>query len=51
MGHTTKISDYELQRGDPVHTFEDDKPKEKAKVVTAKQNKPPVSTTQVVKDK
>jgi hypothetical protein len=53
MGHTTKISDYELQRGDPVvdsSDFDDEKPVTKSKVVTPKEKKPPVSTTAVVKD-
>lgn len=52
MGHTTKISDYELQRGDPVldsKDFDDEKVT-KSKVVTPKEKKPPVSTTAVVKD-
>lgn len=54
MGYTTKISDSELERGDPpqkASDFDDEKTVTKAKVVTAKEKKPPVSTTAVVKGK
>jgi hypothetical protein len=53
MGYTTKISDYELERGDPPlkgTDFDDEKPVTKSKVVTPKEKKPPVSTTAVTKD-
>jgi hypothetical protein len=54
MGHTTKIPDGELQRGDPVidPAYFDDGTVTvtKAKVVTAEEDKPPVTTTASTKD-
>jgi hypothetical protein len=55
MGYTTKIPDGELQRGDPVidgAAFDEAETVTvtKAKVVTAEEDKPPVSTTASTKD-
>jgi hypothetical protein len=82
MGHTTRISDYEMERGDgrgetegvdieasaaksnaPKHHMseseirgdftdpDEEEPKMKAKVVTVREKKPPVTTTAVAKSK
>lgn len=53
MAHTTKISEYELGRGDPVieaADLEDEKPVTKSKVVEPEDEKP-VSTTRTAKTK
>jgi hypothetical protein len=55
MGYTTKISDYELERGNPPQKADDFKDDDettvtKSKVVEPKDKKPPVSTTAVTKD-
>jgi hypothetical protein len=52
MGHTTRISDYELGRGDPVIKADEDaeKPVTKSKVVEPEDEKP-VSTTRTAKTK
>jgi hypothetical protein len=56
MGHTTRISDYEWDRGDgPKEVLEgydpsDEKPVTKSKKVEPKEDKPPVTTTASTKD-
>jgi hypothetical protein len=53
MGYTTKISDYELERGYPPQKaadFDDEKTVTKSKVVKPEDKKPPVSTAAVTKD-
>lgn len=46
MGHTTKISDYELQRGDPVIDAADlDEPVTKSKVVESEDKPAPKKST------
>jgi hypothetical protein len=54
MGHTTRISDYEWDRGDGAKDvdegYDDEKPKTKSKVVEPEDDKP-VSTTRTAKTK
>lgn len=53
MGHTTRIPDEELKRGDPAIDPDDDTDETtvKSKVVTPKAKKPAVTSTAAVKDK
>jgi len=52
MGHTTRIPDAELRRGDPVIDPDEEDAEEttetRSKVVTPQEKKPPVSTTRAV---
>lgn len=56
MGYTTKISDYEWNRGDGTKEVPEgydprDEKVEREKVVKPKEKKPPISSTSIVKDK
>jgi hypothetical protein len=50
MAHVTKLSDYELQRGDPCGDISEDEGRHAKAIKPESKDAPEVSTTAVVKD-